>query len=59
MSHDEARRATPGNRKAAVRLIGRPRRQKVIGKEDLLNLTIALETSRDVEDFVDQMWRLP
>jgi hypothetical protein len=33
-------------------MTGRPVREKVIGQEDLLNLRIALNTARTLEEFV-------
>jgi hypothetical protein len=55
MAHDDPRRPPPRNGGAPIKLTGRPQRQKVIGKEDQLNLRIALETSRTVEDFLAQL----
>ncbi len=34
---------------------GRPARQMVIGKEDAINLTIALNTSESVEEFLGKI----
>jgi len=34
---------------------GRPKRQTVIGKEDLLNLEIAIYTSASVEEFLGKV----
>jgi hypothetical protein len=33
-------------------LEGRPKRDTVIGKEDIMNLNIALETSKTLEEFL-------
>lgn len=35
-------------------LKGRPDRQTVIGADDILNLRIALETSRSLEEFIER-----
>jgi hypothetical protein len=34
---------------------GRPKRQTVIGKEDILNLEIALYTSASVQEFLEKV----
>jgi len=33
--------------------IGRPNRVEIIGKEDIMNLTISLALSKDVLDFIE------
>ncbi len=34
---------------------GRPARDTVIGKEDLLNLRIALNTAKDLDEFIEKV----
>jgi hypothetical protein len=34
---------------------GRPKRQTVIGKEDIMNLEIALYTSANVQEFLEKV----
>jgi hypothetical protein len=36
---------------------GRPNRQMVIGKDDILNLEITLHTSSSVDEFVEKNWK--
>lgn len=55
MAYEDSRRPSARTGKSSVTLTGRPERQKIIGKEDLLDLRIALETSHTVEDFLAQL----
>ncbi len=44
---------TNTNRKTDINFLqGRPEREKIIQKDEITNLAIALNTSLDVEDFI-------
>jgi hypothetical protein len=43
------------NKNSGIRLVGRPDRQKVIGDEDIMDLRIALATTKSVDEFLARL----
>jgi len=51
-NHDNGFDSHCPNFESKLEFIGRPERETVIGHDDELNLKIALETSKDLEEFL-------
>ncbi len=52
---EETPAASPSHPITSVSVTGRPKRNKVIGSDDILNLKIALETASTLEEFLQQV----
>lgn len=51
-SLDERQKSEQQTQPLYVSLTGRPNRDRIIDQDDILNLTIALNTTQDVSDFL-------